>query len=144
MKNAKTILFYGMRIMPFLLTALVALNIAMMVMAQDPAPTPAENAAAQGINCVICKVANLIFMIVAALAAIVIILAGLKWLTSGDDPGARSAAKTAIISAFVGIIIVFIAVYVVSWVTEGLGGKGSQIGSMPIMGWISGNCNCPP
>jgi len=134
----------GKRIGVFLLIALLTLTTAAIIaIAQDTGDTASvEQKASWGINCVICKVANLIFMIVSALAAIVIILAGLKWLTSGDDPGARSAAKTAIISAFIGIIIVFIAVYVVSWVTQGLGGKGSQIGSMDIMSWIQG-CNTP-
>jgi len=70
---------------------------------------------ADDINCVLCRIIQIVFMIVGGVAALVLILAGLKWLTSGDDPGARQSAKTAIISAFVGLIIIFISLYVVSW-----------------------------
>ena len=106
-------------------------------LAQDDGDTSTGvNRAASGINCVLCRVANLIFLIVAALAAIVIILAGLKWLTSGDDPGARNAAKTAIVSAFVGIVIIFVAVFVVSWVMQGLGGVFDDV---DVMTWIDPN-----
>ncbi|MBN2250641.1 MAG: TrbC/VirB2 family protein [Candidatus Altiarchaeota archaeon] len=95
-----------------------------------------ETRAAYGISCVLCRIANLVFLIIAALASIVIILAGLKWLTSGDDPGARNAAKTTIVSAFVGIIIVFIAVFVVAWVMDGLGGSFDKV---RVEDWINSN-----
>jgi len=122
-KYRKTIFSGNKKVTALLALALLTLSMGAFLAAAAPGdPSGGPNDAANAINCVICKVASLIFMIVAALAALVIILAGLKWLTSGDDPGARSAAKTAIISAFVGIIIIFIAVYVVSWVITGLPG----------------------
>jgi len=115
------------------------LCMAMMVLGTFISTAAAQQEAANAINCVICKVASLIFMIVAALAALVIILAGLKWLTSGDDPGARAAAKTAIISAFVGIIIIFVSVYVVSWVIQGLPGMNTL--KVDPTQWLSGSCD---
>ncbi|MBN2251041.1 MAG: TrbC/VirB2 family protein [Candidatus Altiarchaeota archaeon] len=72
------------------------------------------------INCIFCRIATLAFMLTASLAALVIILAGLKWLVSGEDPAARSAAKSTIVNVFVGIIIIFTAVYLVSYVTKDL------------------------
>jgi hypothetical protein len=72
------------------------------------------------INLVICAVINLIQMVVGAIAAIVIIFAGVRWMLSGDDPSARNGAKTIIIGAFVGIIIIAIAIPVINYVTSGM------------------------
>jgi hypothetical protein len=47
-------------------------------------------------------------------------MGGLRWVTSADDPGARNGAKTTIISAFVGLVIIAIAVFIVSMVVSGL------------------------
>jgi len=89
---------------------------------------------ANTINCVLCRVAGMLFMLVAGLAALVIILAGIQWLTSGDDPGARAKAKSTIINVFVGVIIIFVAVYAVSWVLS-----GKIPGGMDITQWLNTN-----
>ena len=78
-----------------------------------------EKDAAASINDVICLFIRLIWMVTAALAAIVIIFAGLRYLLSGDDAAARSSSKQLIMGAFVGIIIIFIAVPVVNYVVSG-------------------------
>ena len=80
------------------------------------------------ISCVLCKVANLIFLITASLASLVIIIAGLRWLTSAEDPGARNAAKTTIVSAVIGMIIIMIAVFIVSMIVGNIlpGGVNPQ------------------
>ncbi|MFZ2455267.1 MAG: hypothetical protein WAX07_02170 [Candidatus Altiarchaeia archaeon] len=93
--------------------------------------------AGQKISCALCKIASLVFLVVGAVAALVIVMAGLRWTTSGDDPGARQAAKTTIISAFVGIIIVVIAVYIVSIVINGIMGSMASIDPSK---WMTGNC----
>jgi len=72
------------------------------------------------ISCVLCKVAQLIFLITGAIAALVIIIAGLRWLTSAEDPGARNAAKTTIVSAVIGMIIIMIAVFIVAMIVNGI------------------------
>ena len=87
------------------------------------------------INQALCKLASLIFFTAGAIASLVIIFAGIRWVTSADDPGARNGAKTTIISAFVGLIIIAIAVYIVAVVINGL---------LPMnvnpTNWISGSC----
>jgi hypothetical protein len=97
----------------------------------------AINIAGKNISCALCKISQLIFMIVGSVAALVIIMAGLRWVTSGDDPGARQGAKTTIISAFVGIIIVVIAVFIVSVVLQGVMG----VDYIDPASWIGG-CVC--
>ena len=81
------------------------------------------------------SLASLIFLTAGAIASLVIILAGVRWVTAADDPGARNGAKTTIISAFVGLIIIMIAVYIVAVVINGI---------LPMRidptKWLSGDC----
>ena len=82
-----------------------------------PARADATQDATERINHVICTVINLIQMVAGAIAAIVIMFAGVRWMLSSDDPSARNGAKTIIIGAFVGIIIIAIAIPVINLVT---------------------------
>ncbi|MBN2250882.1 MAG: hypothetical protein JW724_02255 [Candidatus Altiarchaeota archaeon] len=86
---------------------------------------------AEEINNVICLFVRLIWMVTGSLMALVIIFAGVKWLVSGEDAGARASAKTFIISAFVGLIIVFTAVPVVDYLVGGILGYGFSCGFFP-------------
>jgi hypothetical protein len=90
--------------------------------------------AACNLNRVFCNIARLIFMIAAALAALIIILAGLRWITAADDPGARNGAKTTIISAVIGLIIIMIAVYIVAIVVNGMLPGGEAVSPISWMG----------
>jgi len=69
---------------------------------------------------VICTIAKnlriMLELIAGAIAALVIVINGIKWTGSSDDPGARKQAKAGIIHAVVGLVIVLIAVEVVSLV----------------------------
>ena len=117
---------------------LLALILAVSTISLVSAETVTTQVAADKINEVLCRIAQLIFMVVGAIAALVVIMAGLKWTTSADDPGARNAAKTTIISVFVGLIIVMIAVYIVSIV---IGGFFSGLGaSVNFVDWVSKPC----
>lgn len=82
-----------------------------------------ETDAASAINEAVCLFIRLVWLITGAIAAIAIIFAGVRYLASGDDPGARNGAKTAIISVFVGIIIISIAVPVVNLAIPGYAGS---------------------
>jgi hypothetical protein len=62
----------------------------------------------------ICIVIYLVQISIGAIATIVIILMGLKYLSSADDSDARYSARIGIISAFVGILIVVLAVPIVN------------------------------
>jgi hypothetical protein len=75
---------------------------------------------AQKINDVVCIFIYAVEATVGAIASIVIVFLGLKYLTSGDDSDARYMARIGIISAFVGIVIVVIAVPFVNLVASGL------------------------
>lgn len=62
---------------------------------------------------------NLLMMIAGAIATLVIVINGIKWTGSSDDPGARKQAKQGIIHAIVGLVIVMIAVNVVALIYTG-------------------------
>jgi len=70
----------------------------------------------QDINKVFCSFICVIESIAPAAAALVIAYAGLRYLTSEDDPSARASARTTLISAIVGLIIIMIAVPTVNLV----------------------------
>jgi len=92
--------------------------------------TPGEEDVLKRLGCLICKIMNLFFYIAAAIASLVIVIAGIKWVGSGDDPGARTAAKNSIVSAIIGLIVILIATYLVWWLVNGFftGGQADPTG----------------
>jgi len=81
----------------------------------------AQNTAVKtAITCMACRIMQLVFMIIGMVVTLVIIFAGLKWVGSGEDPDARNQAKSMIIHAIIGLVIIIIAAYMVSWLTSSL------------------------
>jgi len=62
------------------------------------------------------KVVNLLSMIVGIIAVIMVIIGGLKYITSGGEASAAASAKTTLIYALVGLLIVAIAQFLVHFV----------------------------
>jgi len=56
-----------------------------------------------------------------ALAAAVFMIAGIKWVSSRDDAGARNSARTTMVHAIAGLIVVLLAKIVVGGITGTLG-----------------------
>lgn len=71
------------------------------------------------INDLLCKLLQVLWGVAAAVAIIVIVLAGIKWIGSSEDAGARAQAKSTIVHAIIGLLIVMIALTLVGWVTQG-------------------------
>ena len=92
------------------------------------------------VNCIICRLVHVMWGVVGALATIMMVLAGLRWIGSESDPGQRAAAKSSIMHAMVGVIICIVAVYIVGWLTEGLLG---DIKLFPADAFIDANCEDP-
>jgi hypothetical protein len=65
---------------------------------------------------VICQIYSGFVAIVTGVALLVFVLSGVKWTASENDPGARKAAKDAMIHAIVGMIIVAVSYFVVQTV----------------------------
>ena len=60
-----------------------------------------------------CYIFNILYGIAGFVGAVLIVSAGVKWATSGDNARARDEAKEAVIHTIVGLIIVTLAVTIV-------------------------------
>ena len=97
------------------MTMLGVLLLASLVIAQTR-PAPGSWGASVGANiCAVVKnLRSLLELIAGAVATLIIVMNGVKWIGSSDDPGARKQAKEGIVHAIVGLVIVLIAVEVVT------------------------------
>jgi len=59
---------------------------------------------------------NLTYFIAGVIAVIVIILAGLSYVTSGNDPSAVSKAKNTILYAVIGLVVILSAFVITQFV----------------------------
>ena len=56
---------------------------------------------------------NIIFIVVVILALAFLIFGGIKWITSGGDKAGVEAARNMIVAALVGLVIAFLAYFIV-------------------------------
>lgn len=67
-------------------------------------------------NHIITLIINIFSLIVGVIAVIMIIVGGLKYITSGGDSGNISSAKNTILYAVIGLVVVALAQFVVRFV----------------------------
>ncbi len=68
------------------------------------------------INNIIKQVVNIFSLVVGVVAVIMIIVGGLKYITSGGDSSSVSSAKNTILYAIIGLVIVALAQFIVRFV----------------------------
>lgn len=68
------------------------------------------------INNIIKQVVNIFSLVVGIVAVIMIIVGGLKYITSGGDSSSVSSAKNTILYAIIGLVIVALAQFIVRFV----------------------------
>lgn len=73
------------------------------------------------VNTTLCSIVVTFWGIAAAVASFMIVLAGVRWSGSMEDPQTRKEAKTTIIHAIVGLIIVMVAMEIANWLFIGAG-----------------------
>lgn len=81
---------------------------------QTCADTTAE--AAGDVDTIITTVINIFSLVVGVVSVIMIIIGGLKYITSGGDSGNVSGAKNTILYAIIGLVIVALAQVIVKFV----------------------------
>lgn len=69
---------------------------------------------------VLCNFICFFSTIAPGICALVMLYGGVRWVLSGEDSGARDAAKKTLIGALVGIVIVMLAVPVLNYVMDNL------------------------
>lgn len=78
------------------------------------------------VNNLIKNIVNLLSLITGIAAVVMIVVSGFKYITSGGDSGRVTSAKTTIIYAIVGLIIVALAQFIVRFVLgKAVGSPGS-------------------
>ncbi|RLI90494.1 MAG: hypothetical protein DRO89_05760 [Candidatus Altiarchaeales archaeon] len=73
------------------------------------------------INALICRLITILWGVSAAVATIVMVIAGIRWIGSSEDAGARAQAKSTIVHAIIGLIIVIVALSIVNYAITGAG-----------------------
>lgn len=76
----------------------------------------AGNPPEQKINQLVATIVNLFSVLVGAVAVIMIIVGGFRYITSGGDSGNVSTAKNTILYAIVGLVIVALSQFIVKFV----------------------------
>lgn len=74
------------------------------------------DAASTKVSSLVNNIVNLISVIVGIAAVIMIIIAGFKYITSGGDSNKVASAKSTLIYAIVGLVIVSLAQFIVHFV----------------------------
>jgi hypothetical protein len=66
------------------------------------------------------KIVNILLFIIGAIAVIMLIIGGIRYVTSGGDQNHVTAAKNTILYAIIGIVVAVLAFAVVNFVLTGL------------------------
>ncbi|HEY5806229.1 MAG TPA: pilin [Candidatus Saccharimonadales bacterium] len=64
---------------------------------------------------------NIVLAIMGAVAVLIIVLAGFRYITSQGNPNEVTTAKNAILYALIGLVVIMFAFAIVNFVLEGLG-----------------------
>lgn len=76
------------------------------------------NDAGSNVGDLITRVINIISLVVGAVAVIMIIVGGLRYITSGGESGGVTSAKNTIMYAIVGLVVVALAQVIVKFVVN--------------------------
>lgn len=79
-----------------------------------------------GVDAILKKIIQIFSVIVGFVAVIMIIIGGIKYITSGGDSGNISGAKNTIIYAVIGLIIVALAQVLVHYVLKNVSNASSS------------------
>lgn len=71
-----------------------------------------------GTNGIIIKVANLIAIITGITAVFIIIVAGIRFITSSGDPSGVTSARNSILFAVIGLIVIIVARSIVVFIID--------------------------
>lgn len=77
---------------------------------------PDDTGATEKVNDIVRLVINIFSIVVGVISVIMIIIGGLKYITSGGDSGNVTGAKNTILYAVIGLVVVALAQFIVRFV----------------------------
>lgn len=110
------------RIYPYLISFSAFLGTAAPVFAQTTIDPCARSGGAAGFNAlcnlnfgggIVGALVTVAFIIATLIALAFLIFGGIKWITSGGDKTAVEGARNTIVAALVGLVIVFLAYFII-------------------------------
>jgi len=128
-----TIGVFSLLVAPVLATATVSADIAgdvtcgtnFSTATNCSAATATSNDNGQSVDKILTLVVNVFSVLVGFIAVVMIIVGGVKYITSGGDSGNISGAKNTIIFALVGLVIVALAQVIVHFVLQKVATAGT-------------------
>lgn len=82
------------------------------------AATPSGTPSGVSLNSMIARVVDTLLFILGAVAVIMIIIGAFRYVTSGGDSGAITAAKNTILYAVIGLVVAILAYAIVNFVVS--------------------------
>ncbi len=79
-----------------------------------------------GENSIFSRVTNILLFLIGAIAVIMLIIGGIRYVISGGDQAQVTGAKNTILYAIVGIVVAFLAYAAVNFVTQALSGANAR------------------
>ena len=70
------------------------------------------------VNSTVGNIVSALFWIVGIIAVVVLIIAGIMYMTSAGDPGKAAKAKNAVLYAIIGLIVAIMSGAIVTWVVQ--------------------------
>ncbi len=67
---------------------------------------------------IICIFVTAVFQIAGVIGSIILVIAGLKWISSQDNPTEKKSAKDMIVAVIVGLLLIFLAKALVSTIMQ--------------------------
>ena len=99
-------------------------------------------------NTIVENTIKVLLLIAAILATIFLVYSGIQYITASGEPAKATAARTGIVNAIIGIIVIILAFSITTWVSKavikgdpGSGGASTGTVTVPGNGTSSGNGN---
>ena len=71
---------------------------------------------------ILAKITNIVAYVAGAAAIILIVISGIKYITSGGDPGKVSSAKDTLVNALIGLVVIVLARALIIYIVVKLAG----------------------
>lgn len=93
-------------------------------------PEPFNTLCQKNLGNVVAGFVNLAFIVALLIALVYLIYGGVKWMISGGDKSAVEEARNHVVASLVGLVIIFIAYFVINFLAQFL--TGSKLSDLQV------------